>query len=90
MHSEIVDLLSSSTGRLPQLFAALLKRSQSLDSAFVQSGMLVCKRQSVATKFKVIMLVLSHFPAISSCSGNTLLIKGDKLEKYQFKQDVST
>lgn len=52
LHSEIIELLSSSTGRLPQSFAALLKRSQNLNSKVVQSGMSVCKKLSVATKFK--------------------------------------
>ncbi|XP_057790720.1 myosin-2-like [Salvia miltiorrhiza] len=52
IHSEIIELLSSCTGRLPQSFAALLKLSQNLDSASVQSGLSVCKKLSVATKFK--------------------------------------
>ncbi|KAL1567092.1 myosin-2-like isoform X2 [Salvia divinorum] len=52
IHSEIIELLASCTGRLPQSFAPQLKQSQSLDSASVQSGMPVCKKQSVATAFK--------------------------------------
>ncbi|XP_047951601.1 myosin-2-like isoform X2 [Salvia hispanica] len=52
IHSEIIELLSSCTGRLPQFFAALLKQSKNLSSASTQSGMSVCKKQSVATKFK--------------------------------------
>ncbi|XP_042064590.1 myosin-2-like isoform X1 [Salvia splendens] len=52
IHSEIIELLSSCTGRLPQSFASLLKQSKNLGSASAQSGMSVCKKQSVATKFK--------------------------------------
>lgn len=52
LHSEIIELLSSCAGQLPQSFATLHKQSQSLDSASVQSGMSVCKKQSVVTKFK--------------------------------------
>ncbi|KAL1563673.1 myosin-2-like isoform X1 [Salvia divinorum] len=52
IHSEIIELLSSCTGRLPQSFAALLEQSKNLGGASAQSGMSVCKKQSVATKFK--------------------------------------
>ncbi|XP_042040544.1 myosin-2-like isoform X2 [Salvia splendens] len=52
IHSEIIELLASCTGRLPQSFALLLEQSQNLDSASVQSGMSVCKKQSVSTTFK--------------------------------------
>ncbi|XP_042060581.1 myosin-2-like isoform X2 [Salvia splendens] len=52
IHSEIIELLSSCTGRLPQSFAALLKQSKNRGSASAQSGMSVCRKQSVATKFK--------------------------------------
>ncbi|XP_047971824.1 myosin-2-like [Salvia hispanica] len=52
IHSEIIELLASCTSRLPQSFALLLKQSQNLDSASVQSGMSVCKKQSVATTFQ--------------------------------------
>lgn len=94
LHSEIIELLSSCTGQLPQSFAALHKQSQSLDSTSVQSGMSVCKKQSVVTKFKVCGLFFPNLPTISSPSwGHTLpqyLKIGIKLQKTELillKQD---
>ncbi|KAI3466158.1 hypothetical protein Pfo_022821 [Paulownia fortunei] len=53
LHSETIQLLSSCTGRLPQYFAStLLKQSRNPESKLMQSGMLACQKQSVATKFK--------------------------------------
>ncbi|XP_073127821.1 myosin-2 [Henckelia pumila] len=53
LHSEIIQLLSSCTVQLPQLFAStLLRQSQSSGSSMIRSGLVACQKQSVATKFK--------------------------------------
>ncbi|KAL3647048.1 hypothetical protein CASFOL_008016 [Castilleja foliolosa] len=52
LHSEIIQLLSSCTGQLSQLFASMLKQSQKPASPLVKLGKLASKKQSVATKFK--------------------------------------
>ncbi|XP_073025671.1 myosin-2-like [Primulina eburnea] len=54
LHSEIIQLLLSCTAQLPQLFAStLLGQSQiPASSMVIQSGLVACQKQSVATKFK--------------------------------------
>ncbi|KAI3457512.1 hypothetical protein Pfo_014175 [Paulownia fortunei] len=52
LHSEIIQLLSSCTRQLPQLFASMLKQSQKPASSLMQLGTPACQKQSVATKFK--------------------------------------
>ncbi|KAG8386266.1 hypothetical protein BUALT_Bualt03G0131200 [Buddleja alternifolia] len=52
LHSETIQLLSSSTSRLPQMFATVLKQSKKPANSLIQLGMSACQKQSVATKFK--------------------------------------
>ncbi|KAL7087756.1 hypothetical protein ACP275_13G088300 [Erythranthe tilingii] len=52
LHSEIIQLLSSCTSQLSQLFASMLKQPQKPASSPIQAGMPACQKQSVATKFK--------------------------------------
>ncbi|GFQ06239.1 myosin-2 [Phtheirospermum japonicum] len=52
LHSEIIQLLSSCTGQLSQLFASMLKQSQKLSSPLIKLGKPASQKQSVATNFK--------------------------------------
>ncbi|KAK6131574.1 hypothetical protein DH2020_034685 [Rehmannia glutinosa] len=52
LNSEIIQLLSSCTRRLPQLFSSMLKQTQKPASSSIKLGIPACHKHSVATKFK--------------------------------------
>ncbi|KAL6506964.1 hypothetical protein OROHE_022401 [Orobanche hederae] len=52
LHSEIIQLLSSCTSQLSQLFASMLKHTQKPASPSIKLGMPALQKQSVSTKFK--------------------------------------
>ncbi|GER53908.1 myosin-like protein [Striga asiatica] len=69
LHTEIIQLLSSCTSHLSQLFASMLRESQALASPSIKFGFLSRQKQSVATKFKRIFLLLGILKTFTLMQG---------------------